>query len=216
MITDRTLADLRTSAALSLLVPGIGVAVQVDERVVVEAARPPFGASAHPVLPICAFHRSVVRAHDLRKQGTRVEMVGLDGDLEPDVGLRCGPGVKLIPGGVVRHAGDTWLHLCALSLPIDTVEPATASVFEETGSSLDVHLHADRSLDVTIVVTDTPAGDKPSARDAVELIEAIAARATIASLVDLVEPSTADLDQMLVTPTVEPSEGSARGVPRRP
>lgn len=216
MITDRTLADLRTSAALALLVPGIGVAVQVGDRTVVEASRPPFGASGHPVLPICAFHRSVVRAHDLRKEGTRVEMVGLDGGLEPDVALRCAPAVKQIPGGVVRHAGDTWLHLCALSLPVEVVESATASVLDETGSSLDVHLHADRSLDVTVVVTDTPVGDKPAARDAVDVIEAIAARATVASLVDLVEPSTADLDQVPIRPTVGPWEGSARGVPRRP
>lgn len=216
MITDRTLADLRTAAAISLLVPDIGVSVRVEERVIVEAGRPPFEVSTHPVLPVCAFHRSVVRAHRLRTQGTRVEMVGLDGDLEPDIGLRCSPAVKQIPGGVVRHAGSTWLHLCALALPVAVVEPAAASVFAETGSDLDVHLHADRSLDVTIVVTDTPLRDKTAARAAVDLIEAIAARATVASLVDFVEPSTADLDQVMITPSVEPSEGSAPGAPRRP
>ncbi|MDE0802221.1 MAG: hypothetical protein OSA99_02750 [Acidimicrobiales bacterium] len=216
MITDRTLADLRTAAAISLLVPDIGVSVRVGDHLVVEAARPPFEVSTHPVLPVCSFHRSVVRAHQLRTQGTRVEMVGLDGGLEPDIGLRCSPAVKQIPGGVVRHAGSTWLHLLALALPIDVVETAASSVFAETGSELDVHLHADRSLDVTIVVTDTPLRDKGAARGAVGLIEAIAARATVASLVDLVEPSTADLDQMLITPTVERSGGSAPGAPRRP
>ena len=216
MITDRTLADLRTAAALALLVPGIGVSVRVEDRVVVEAGRPPFGASEHPVLPVCAFHRSVVRAHDLRKSGTRVDMVGLDGGVEPAVELRCSDAIKEIPGGVVRHAGDTWLHLCSLSLPIDVVEPATASVFAETGSDLDVHLHADRSLDVTIVVTDTPVRDKPAARAAVDVIEAIAARSTITSLVGLVEPSEEGWDQLLVTPADEPSAGSAPGGPRRP
>ena len=64
MITDRTLAGLRTSAALSLLVPGIGVSVRVCDRVGVEAARQPVCGSAHPGLPIRAFHLSVVRPPD--------------------------------------------------------------------------------------------------------------------------------------------------------
>lgn len=200
MISDRTLSNLRTSAALALLVPGITVEVRVGDHPVVEAARPPFGDTSHPVLPVCAFHRSVVRAHELRKSGARVEMVGLVGGLEPEIELRCAPTLRVVPGGVIRHAGDSWLHLCALSLGVDRVEPAAAAVFAETGTDLDVHLHADRSLDVTVVVADTPRGDKVAGRAAVEVVEAIAARATIDSLVEWIAPSRRDWDQLLVGP----------------
>ncbi len=216
MITDRTLANLRTSAALALLVPGISIEASVGDRVIVEAARPPFRDVEHPVLPICAFHRSVVRAHELRRNGTRVEMVGLDGGLEPEIRLRCDPEISIVPGGVVRRSGESWLHLCALSLAVDAVEAATAAICAETGTALEVHLHADRSLDVTIVVTDTPTGDKTTARAAVDLIEAIAARATIDSLVDLVHPAETDWDEFLLRAADEPSAGSAREVRRRP
>ena len=216
MITDRTLANLRTSAALALLVPGISVAVRVGDRTVVEASRGEADAS-HPVLPVCAFHRSVVRAHDYRRSGTRVEMVGVDGNLEPEVLLQCGPELRQVPGGVIRRTADTWLHLCALSLGVDAVEPATAAVVDEFGiDGPEVHLHADRSLDVTIAVTDTPAGDKPAARRAVEMLETIAARATVDALEHWVVPSGHDWEQLLVRPEDEPSAGSVPGVPRRP
>lgn len=217
MITDRTLANLRTSAALALLVPGISVAVRVGERTVVEASRAPGVEESHPVIPVCAFHRSVVRAHDLRRAGTRVEMVGVDGALEPDVLLECGPDLRFVPGGVVRRAGDTWLHLCALSLGIDAVEPATARVVDEFGpDGPDVHLHADRSLDVTVAVTDTPAGDKLTARRGVEMLETIAASATVDALERWVAPGGRDWDQLLVRPEDEPSAGSVPGAPKRP
>ena len=216
MITDRTLANLRTSAALALLVPGISVAVRVGDRTVVEASRTA-GDAAHPVLPVCAFHRSVVRAHDLRRSGTRVEMVGVDGNLEPDVLLEFGPEVRQVPGGVIRRTGDTWLHLYALSLGVEAVEPATAALVAESGTDgPDVHLHADRSLDVTIVVTDTPAGDKPAARGAVEMLESIAARATVDALERWVVPGGHDWDQLLIRPEGEPSAGSVPGAQRRP
>jgi hypothetical protein len=117
---------------------------------------------------------------------------------------------------VLRRSGETWLHFCALSIAVDRVEPATAEVFAETGSTLDVHLHADRSLDVTVGVVDTPAGDKVAARGAVDLLEAIAAKATVGALVELVQPGEADWDALLVRRGDEPSAGSVRGVPRHP
>lgn len=217
MISDRTLANLRTSAALALLVPGISVSVRVGDRTVVEAARASDDDAQHPVLPVCAFHRSVVRAHDLRRSGTRVEMVGVDGALEPDVVLECGLDLRLVPGGVIRRSGESWMHLCALSLGVDDVEQATAAIVGERGSATpDVHLHADRSLDVTIAVTDTPAGDKHAARQAVELLETIAARATIDALERWIAPEGRDWDRLLLRPEGEPSAGSVPGAPKRP
>lgn len=196
MITDRTLAQLRTSASLALLVPGLSVTVSVDDRVVVEASRPPFLHQDHPILPVCAFHRSVVRAHDLRRTGSRVEMVGLAGDLEPLVELQPGPQVRVVPGGIVRHKSDiSCLHLCALSLPVDRVEAAATDVADRTG--LDLHLHADRSLDVTVVLSDTRPGDTLAARGAVEALETVAAVSTVDALAELLEPESTDWEALL-------------------
>lgn len=197
MITDRTLAQLRTAAALALLVPGVSVDVTVEGRPVVHAGRMPLPDVEHPALPVCAFHRSVARAHDLRRQGTRVEMVGIDGDLEPQIDLLAGDHVRLVPGGVVRLESEMWLHVLALSLPVERVGAVAREVAADTGIGVD--LHADRSLDVTVLVTDTPGGDLDAARAAIDTLERVAARATVDAFVELVQPATTDWDAFLTT-----------------
>lgn len=196
MITDRTLAHLRTSAAAALLVPGLSVTVEVEGRIVVEATRPPFLHDDHPVLSICAFHRSVVRAHELRQRGSRVEMVGLAGDLEPTVELVPGPDVRIVPGGVIRVRGDeSCFHLCPLSFPVERVEAAAVDVSDRCGVIVD--LHADRSLDVTVAMVETPRGEVRAGRAAVEALEQLAAVATVDALVELVQPEITDWEALL-------------------
>ncbi|MDZ7675609.1 MAG: hypothetical protein U5K30_11145 [Acidimicrobiales bacterium] len=195
VITDRTLAQLRTSAALALLLPGMSVDVRVGDETVVHATRMPFPDADHPILPVCAFHRSVVRALDLRKNGTRVQMVGIAGDLEPDVELVPGEHIRIVPGGVVRFESESWFHFCTLSLPVERVEPVARVVAADTGVVVD--LHADRSLDVTVAVTDTPSGDVGATRDAIDALERVAAAATVDALVDLVQPDDTDWEALL-------------------
>lgn len=197
MTTDRPLAHLRTAAALALLVPGVSIDVAVEGRPVVHASRMPRPDLDHPALPVCVFHRSVVRAHDLRKQGTRVEMVGIDGDLEPEIELVAGEHLRLVPGGVVRLESEMWLHFLPLALPVERVESVAREVAADTGVGVD--LHADRSLDVTVGITDTPGGDTDAARAAIDTLERVAARATVDAFVDLVQPDTTDWDAFLTT-----------------
>lgn len=195
MITDRTLASLRTAASLVLLTPGLSVSVEVGETRVVEASRDlgrPEGGSS--IIPVCAFHRCVGKAHHLRRSGSQVEMVGISGDLEPTVTLECDDDVRMVPGGTVRRrANDTWIHLHALSLPVEQVEPAADRVCQETG--VDLELHADRVTDVTVLVTYSPYRDRAAAHRAIDTIERVAAAATVDALVDLLDPQT-DWDQM--------------------
>lgn len=180
MITDRTLANLRTSASLVLLTPGLSVSVDVGAASVVQARRPPFDSDER-VIPVCAFHRCVGRAHGMRRAGSRVEMVGVAGDLEPTVNLAGSDDVTILPGGMVRRYSDgSWLHLVALTLVAEAVEPVAAAVAERAG--VHMSLHADRVLDVTVLVADTPAGDRAAAAEAIDALEEICAVATVESL----------------------------------
>lgn len=189
MITDRTLASLRTAASLMLLTPGLSVAVEVEGVPVVEARRPPFPEVTdddRAVIPVCAFHRCVGKAHALRRHGSRVEMVGVPGDLEPDIALDGTLDVSILVGGIVRRTiDDSWIHLNALSLPVDVVGPVARDVAERTG--VHITLHADRVLDVTVTVTDTPRRDRAAAHEALDALEEVAAVATVESLVAMLD-----------------------------
>lgn len=188
MITDRTLAHLRTSASLLLVTPGLALSVDVDGRQIVRAHRSPF-ADDENAIPVCAFHRCVGRAHGLRRAGSQVEMVGLPGDLEPTVVLEGSRDVQVLPGGMVRRSSDgSWLHLNALSLPAEAVEQIAAEATERAGVSMS--LHSDRVLDVTVLVTDTPAGDRAAAAEAIDVLEHVAAVATVESLVAMLDTPT--------------------------
>lgn len=185
MITDRTLANLRTAASLVLLTPGLSVSVEVDGDPVVQARRPPF-ASDERIIPVCAFHRCVGRAHGMRRSGSRVEMVGVAGDLEPTVNLHGSRDVSVRPGGIVRRSSDgSWLQLVALSLPAEDVEPVASVVAEDAG--VHMALHADRVLDVTVLVSDTPAGDRAAASEAIDALEKIAAVTTVDAFVGMLD-----------------------------
>lgn len=191
MITDRTLARLRTSASMVLVTPGLSVAVDVEGEPVVEARRPPFpdGAEERRIIPVCAFHRCVGRAHELRRQGSRVEMVGVEGDLEPTVTVHGGAGIQVLPTGIVRRTVDaSWWHLNALSLPVDAVAPVAHEVSERTGVA--ITLHADRVLDVTVTVTEGPARDRAAAFEAIDALEHVAAVATVEAMVAVLEADT--------------------------
>lgn len=204
MITDRTLANLRTAASLVLLTPGLSVSVEVGGDAVVQARRPPFDPDER-IIPVCAFHRCVGRAHGMRRAGSRVEMVGVAGDLEPTVNLQGSGDVNVGPGGIVRRSSDgSWLHLVALSLPSEAVEPVAAVVAEDAG--VHMALHADRVLDVTVLVADTPAGDRAAASEAIDALERIAAKTTVDAIVgmldvgsewDVTELTTADIAQRI-------------------
>lgn len=191
MITDRTLARLRTSASLALLTPGLSVAIEVEGVPVVDARRGPFPEPApdeppRATIPVCAFHRCVGKAHGLRRKGSQVEMVGVPGDLEPDIVLSGTLEVSVLPGGIVRRTADgSWFHLNALSLPVDAVGPVAQSIADRTG--VHISLHADRVLDVTVCVTDTPVRDRAAAHEAIDALEQVAAVATVESLASLLE-----------------------------
>lgn len=191
-ITDQTLANLRTTAALLLVCPGLVATGGVDGRAVVEARRPPVPEADHPIIPVCAFHRCVAKAHDLRRSGQQVQMVGVEGDREPFIALVAeDDALRMIPGGVVRRCvDDRWYHLLSVSLPVEAIEEFAADVVAATG--IDIVLHADRMLDVTVLVTDTPRGDKRVARDAIDAIEQVAAMATVEWMLARLAPGDVD------------------------
>lgn len=172
-ISDRTLDALRTTAAITAVVPDVGAQIRDSEGVVIEVRWPPLAESGHPVMAACAFRRAVATATRLRRQGEQIAMRGLALDQQPviDWGF-SGEGVVL-PSGILRITrGDEWCHFAAVPSNSALVASALAGVVIGIGMSL----HADEEVGVTVLHIPSSAGDERTSAKAVDaMITAMAA-----------------------------------------
>ena len=175
-LSDQVLDRLRISAAMAVAVPQLAVQVRTAGTPCLEVRRTPAEDVAHRVLPPCAFHRAVTKAHRMRRAGERIAMRGVPGGSEPAIDWGTSPAARLLPGGVVRvDEGDEWVHAVAVLGDDEHVIDALAPTDGLTA-------RYDQALGVAIVSARTGRGDKAGSRAVVETMLEVVARVGVADL----------------------------------
>lgn len=181
------LARLRCTAALLTCTPTLSARLRWQDRTVLEVMRPPHPERDHAVLPPCWF-RSFLG--DAMRNGVPSELVEADRiervlACAVDLGVR--DGAEVLPGDVVRFpVGGTWMHLLAVSSPVDDVRPlARAGATGASGDPLDpfavLGLHAAHDLEVTVLSLGTHQRIEDSG-EAAEVLRDVAMRVAIERL----------------------------------
>lgn len=176
ILSDQVLDRLRASAALVVAVPQLAVKLRVGDEICLEVRRSPVPDASHRVLPPCAFHRAVTRAHQMRRAGEQVAMRGVPTGCEPAVDWGIAACGNLLTGGIVRIAHDeTWWHGCAVIGDDRHIAEALAAA---------PHLASgrDEALGVTIVHAASPRGDKRASRGIVDDLLDVVSRVGVADL----------------------------------
>jgi hypothetical protein len=176
VLSDQVLDRLRASAAMAVAVPQMAVKVRVGDEISLEVRRSPEPDATHLVLPPCAFHRAVTRAHEMRRRGEQIAMRGVPAGCEPavDWGIpACG---KILTGGIVRTAHDeSWWHGGA-------VIGGDHHIVQALGTAPHLVGRRDEALGVTIVHATSPRGDKAASRAIVDDLLDVVGRVGVADL----------------------------------
>ena len=104
-ISDRTLDQLRTTAAVLASIPNVSARIRTAAGVVVEVRRPPFPELTHSAMAVCTFRRAVVKAAQLRREGKIIAMLGLSGDEQPRIDIGSTVAGTVLPGRNPPHRG---------------------------------------------------------------------------------------------------------------
>lgn len=190
-LSDRSLVGLRCTAAAVVALPRVQARLVHRGRSVLEIVRPPFDANrGHPVLPPCAFHRAVARAHQLRRSGERLALRGVPHGEEPAIEWGVLPGDLALPGSMVRiRIDDVWCHAAAVALPLATCQVAVGG---DDGGPPGLGYHADHAVDATLLHIVTPRGDEGASREALLALEIAVARASVHELVEHLDATVPD------------------------
>lgn len=149
-----------------------------------EVLRPPHAERAHPVLPPCWFRSFLA---DALRNGVPAELVErqrMDRILGCAVDLGTRDGTVVLPGDVVRfEVGATWMHLLAVSSPVEGVRPfarpgATGADEGASDPVSELGLHAAHDLDVTVLSLGTHQRVADSG-EAAEVLHDVAMRVAI-------------------------------------
>lgn len=176
VLSDQVLDRLRTSAALVVAVPQLAVKVRVGDNICLEVRRSPAPDATHRVLPPCAFHRAVTRAHQMRRTGEQIAMRGVPAGCEPAVDWGIGPCGNILTAGIVRIAHDTsWWHGGA-------VIGDEHHIAETVDAAPHLAARRDEALGVTIVHGATPRGDKAGSHGIVDDLLDVIAQVGVADL----------------------------------
>lgn len=172
-ISDRTLDQLRTTAAVLASIPNVSARIRTAAGVVVEVRRLPFPELTHSAMAVCTFRRAVVKAAQLRREGKIIAMLGLSGDEQPRIDIGSTVAGTVLPGGILRiEAEGRWRHVIAV--PIGEAQASEALAALESCSEL--MLRADAELEVSVLQALTNVGDVAGSAAAVDaLIDAVAA-----------------------------------------
>lgn len=191
-ISDRALAGLRVTAAVLAAVPMVHARVRYHDETLLEVRRPPLPEGReHPVLPPCAFHNSVARAHQGRKRGERLAFRGLPAGAEPAIDWTVAAGDLALPGSMFRCSNSgSWWHIAAVAMPLPAATAAALGAGEET---VDIRFHSDPHLDVTLMHISTEAGRVRESADAVDRLQTAIARCAVAELIDHVNATAPDV-----------------------
>jgi len=151
------LARLRSTAALLACTPTLSARLRWHDRTVLEVLRPPHPERDHAVLPPCWFRSFLA---DVLRNGVPAELAErerIERILACAIDLGVRDGTVVLPGDVVRfEVGGTWMHLLAVTSPVDEVRPharagATGEVEDPTDPFAVLGLHAAHDLDVTVL-----------------------------------------------------------------
>ena len=176
VLSDQVLDRLRISAAMAAAVPQLAVQVRTGDTPCLEVRWAPAEGAAHRVLPPCAFHRAVTKAHRMRRAGERIAMRGVPGGCEPAIDWGTTPAARLLPGGVVRvEEGETWVHAAGVLGDDHHVIDALAPTAGLTA-------RYDEALGVAVLFARSPLGDKAGSRAVVETVLEVVARVGVADL----------------------------------
>jgi len=186
-IDTDALARLRCTAALLACTPTLSARLRWRDRTVLEVLRPPHPERDHAVLPPCWFRSFLAGALRDGVPTELVEQERIDRILACAVDLGVRDGTEVLPGDVVRFAiGGTWMHLLAVSSPVEDVRPhARAGATGGEEDPLDpfavLGLHAARDLDVTVLSLGTHPRLEDSG-EAAEVLRDVAMRVAVARL----------------------------------
>jgi hypothetical protein len=169
------LARLRCTAALLACTPALSARLRWADRTVLEIVRPPHPERDHVVLPPCWFRAFLA---DALRHGVPDELVQrerMERLLACAVDLGTRDGAAVLPGDVVRvPVGHTWMHLLAVSSPVEEVRPIVRSAREPVAEGLPAPgLHAATDLDATVLSLGS-ADDGPASERAAEALRHLA------------------------------------------
>jgi len=181
------LARLRGTAALLACAPHLSARLRWRDRTVLEILRPPHLERDHAVVPPCWFRAFLA---DALANGVPDELVHrerMEWILACAVDLGVRDGAAVLPGDVVRFpVGGTWMHLLAVSSPVEDVRPIVHAAAEAGAGDPDdplqvLGLHVARDLDVTVLSLGTHQRIVDSG-DAAEVLRDVAMRVAISRL----------------------------------
>ena len=200
MISDRALTAFRCATAVAGALPTVRLRVDGGGRTLLDVARPPLPESAdHPVMPVCAFRNAVATAHRHRRAGDRLRFMGLDRDCDPTVSYGVRPGIDaVLTGGMlrVRHE-DRWLHVLPVASEAALVAEVVAEPIETDGFEVEIAVHRDEDLDVSVLHVSTDVGDHERSVAALDALTTVAARVSVAELEGYLAPRLDDLADVL-------------------
>jgi len=181
------LARLRCTAALLACTPTLSARLRWHHRTVLEVLRPPHPERDHAVLPPCWFRSFLA---DVLREGVPAELVErerIERILACAVDLGTRDGTVVLPGDVVRfEVGGAWMHLLAVSSPVDDVRPfardgATGGAEAPDDPFAVLGLHAAHDLEVTVLSLGTHQRLEDSG-EAAEVLRDVAMRVAIGRL----------------------------------
>lgn len=176
VLSDQVLDRLRASAALVVAVPQMAVKLRVGGEICLEVRRSPLPDATHRVLPPCAFHRAVTRAHQMRRTGEQIAMRGVPAGCEPAIDWGIAACGKILTGGIIRIAQDeSWWHAVPVIGDDQHLTEALATA---------PHLVArhDQALGVALVQATSPRGDKAASLAMIDDLLDTVARVGVADL----------------------------------
>lgn len=178
------LARLRCTAALLACTPTLSARLRWDDRVVLEILRPPHPERDHAVLPPCWFRAFLADAMRNGMPGELLERERIERILACAVDLGTRQGAEVLPGDVARFpVGGTWMHLLAVSSPVEDVRPIVRAAAERGAGDPDdpmqvLGLHVAADLEVTVLSLGTHQRIEDSG-DAAEVLRAVAMQVAI-------------------------------------
>jgi len=199
MISDRALSAMRCAAAVCCAVPDVRLRIEGGGRTLLDVSRPPIvSESEHPVMPACAFRKAVAVAHHHRRIGDRLRFMGLDRECDPSVSYGVRPGIDAaLTGGMlrVRHE-ERWLHLLPVVADPALVAEHVSERIDCDGFSVEVAVHVDEDLGVSILHVSTDVGDHEGSVAALDALTTVASRLSVAELEAYLSPGLDDLSDI--------------------
>lgn len=183
-LSDQALDALRCTAAVLAAAPALRVRIRLGDEVLFEVRRLVVEeVSGHAILPACAFHTAVARAHRARKSGDRVAMAGVPAGGEPRIDWAVGADDLTLPGAMLRVAqGGDWWHVAPVAVPLPVALAALQDSPGDEHPGVTVAVRPDNDLGVTLLHSTTRAGDEAASARAVDALISAVGRVGVADL----------------------------------